>query len=54
LSCFITPFVLCRAEMKLSLLSLEFRLRPGNRERLYAAASCLSSSVAIALINCGN
>ncbi|MBN2129902.1 MAG: hypothetical protein JW741_10415, partial [Sedimentisphaerales bacterium] len=28
--------------MKLSRLSLEFDLRPGNRGRLYAAASCLS------------
>ncbi len=39
---------------RLSRLPLEFGLRPGNRERLYAAASFLSSSVAIALINCGS
>ncbi|GEM_PF-1256966 len=39
---------------KLSRLSLEFDLRPGNRGRLYAAASCLSRSVAIALISCGS
>ena len=41
-------------KMKLSRLPLEFGLRPGNRRQLYAAASFLSSSVAIALINCGS
>lgn len=39
---------------KMSRLPLEFGLRPGNRRRLYAAASFLSSSVTIALINCGS
>ena len=43
-----------RQAKKLSRLSLEFDLRPGNRGRLYAAASCLSRNVAIALINKGN
>jgi hypothetical protein len=39
---------------RLSRLSWEFGLRPGNRGQLYAAASCLSRNVAIALINCGS
>lgn len=39
---------------RLSRLPWEFGLRPGNRRQLYAAASFLSSSVAIALINCGS
>jgi hypothetical protein len=39
---------------KLPRLPSEFGLRSGNRRRLYAAASCLSSSAAIALTNCGN
>jgi len=39
---------------RLSRLPLEFGLRAGNGRRLYAAASFLSRSVAIALINCGS
>ena len=39
---------------RLSRLPWEFGLRPGNGRPLYAAASFLSSSVAIALINCGS
>jgi len=45
---------LLRDFQRLSRLPLEFGLRAGNGRRLYAAASFLSSSVAIALINCGS
>lgn len=48
------PILLTKLRGRLSRLPLEFGLRPGNRRQLYAAASCLSRSVAIALINCGS